>query len=112
MVHSISSKLPDVGTTIFTVMSQLAAETGALNLSQGFPGFEPPRALVDRIDWHLRNGANQYAPMPGVPALRRAIADKTGAGKAEGPSEEPLRLQDHGSVVRFRNVWIERLQLD
>lgn len=77
MVHSISSKLPDVGTTIFTVMSQLAAETGALNLSQGFPGFEPPRALVDRIDWHLRNGANQYAPMPGVPALRRVIADKT-----------------------------------
>ncbi len=73
----ISSKLPDVGTTIFTVMSQLAAETGAINLSQGFPGFEPPKALVDRIDWHIRNGANQYAPMPGVAALRQVIADKT-----------------------------------
>jgi methionine aminotransferase len=77
MTRTITSKLPDVGTTIFTVMSQLAAETGALNLSQGFPGFDPPEALVDRIDWHIRNGANQYAPMPGVPALRQVIADKT-----------------------------------
>jgi methionine aminotransferase len=76
MTPPVQSKLPDVGTTIFTVMSQLAAETGALNLSQGFPGFEPPDALIDRVDWHLRNGANQYAPMPGVPALRQVIADK------------------------------------
>ena len=77
MTRSISSKLPDVGTTIFTVMSQLAAETGAINLSQGFPGFEPPEALVDRVDWHMRNAANQYAPMPGVAPLRQVIADKT-----------------------------------
>ena len=76
MTSRLQSKLPDVGTTIFTVMSQLASETGALNLSQGFPGFEPPDALVDRVDWHLRNGANQYAPMPGVPKLRHVIADK------------------------------------
>jgi methionine aminotransferase len=73
----ISSKLPNVGTTIFTVMSHLATETGAINLSQGFPGFEPPDALTDRINWHLHNGANQYAPMPGIPALRHAIAEKT-----------------------------------
>jgi methionine aminotransferase len=77
MMQTISSKLPDVGTTIFTVMSQLAAETGAINLSQGFPGFEPPPALVDHIDRYLHNGGNQYAPMPGVPALRQVIADKT-----------------------------------
>lgn len=73
----IDSKLPDVGTTIFTVMSQLAAETGAINLSQGFPSFDPPDALLERISFHLRNSANQYAPMTGVPSLRAAIAEKT-----------------------------------
>ena len=73
----IDSKLPDVGTTIFTVMSQLAAETGAINLSQGFPSFDPPDALLDRISFHLHNGANQYAPMTGVPELRSAIVEKT-----------------------------------
>jgi len=73
----ISSKLPDVGTTIFTVMSQMAADTGAINLSQGFPSFDPPQALLERINFHLNNGANQYAPMTGIPVLRTAIAEKT-----------------------------------
>ncbi len=73
----IDSKLPSVGTTIFTVMSQLAAECKAINLSQGFPSFEPPDELLQRINYHLNNGANQYAPMPGVPSLREAIAAKT-----------------------------------
>jgi methionine aminotransferase len=73
----IDSKLPQVGTTIFTVMSQLAGEYDAINLAQGFPSFEPPGALVERINYHLKNGANQYAPMPGVAALREAIAEKT-----------------------------------
>jgi methionine aminotransferase len=77
MKRTIDSKLPDVGTTIFTVMSHLANETGAINLSQGFPSFEPPDELTDRISFHLKNGANQYAPMPGVPALREAIVEKT-----------------------------------
>jgi methionine aminotransferase len=76
MTDLISSKLPGVGTTIFTVMSQLAADTGALNLSQGFPSFDPPRALTDRIRRHLEQGGNQYAPMAGLPALRQVIADK------------------------------------
>lgn len=71
------SKLPAVGTTIFSVMSALAAEHGALNLSQGFPDFDGPEALLDRVNHYLRSGANQYAPMPGVPALREAIAGKT-----------------------------------
>ena len=76
MTKQLSSKLPDVGTTIFTIMSQLATETGALNLSQGFPSFDPPGKLTDRIHWHLLNGGNQYAPMQGAPALRTAIAAK------------------------------------
>ncbi len=77
MTRAIDSKLPDVGTTIFTVMSHLANEVGAINLSQGFPSFEPPEELTDRISFYLKNGANQYAPMPGVPALREAIVEKT-----------------------------------
>ncbi|MEL7187754.1 MAG: aminotransferase class I/II-fold pyridoxal phosphate-dependent enzyme, partial [Pseudomonadota bacterium] len=77
MNRAIDSKLPDVGTTIFTVMSQLAGETGAINLSQGFPSFDPPDALLDRINHHLHAGANQYAPMTGAPPLREAIAAKT-----------------------------------
>ena len=77
MAIRVTSKLPDVGTTIFTVMSQLANDCKAINLSQGFPSFEPPAELIDRIDHYLRSGANQYAPMPGVPALRNAIAEKT-----------------------------------
>jgi methionine aminotransferase len=77
MAPSLSSKLPDVGTTIFTVMSELANDCDAINLSQGFPSFEPPVELTDRISFYLANGANQYAPMPGVVALRQAIAAKT-----------------------------------
>lgn len=73
---TVESKLPNVGTTIFTVMSQLAADCGAINLSQGFPSFDPDPELMRLIDHHVRAGANQYAPMPGVPSLRRAIAAK------------------------------------
>jgi methionine aminotransferase len=76
MPPSIQSKLPAVGTTIFTVMSQLAAECGAINLSQGFPSFDPDPELKRLIDHHLKAGANQYAPMPGVPSLRHEIAAK------------------------------------
>jgi methionine aminotransferase len=71
------TKLPRVGTTIFTVMSQLAAEHGAINLGQGFPDFPAPQRLVDELDRAMRAGHNQYAPMTGIPALRRAIAGKT-----------------------------------
>ena len=62
------------GTTIFTVMSALAQQHGAINLSQGFPDFEPPPRLVDLVTHHMRNGANQYAAMPGWMPLRAAIA--------------------------------------
>jgi methionine aminotransferase len=72
----LESRLPRVGTTIFTVMSKLAADLGAINLSQGFPDFDCDPALVDAVARHMRDGRNQYAPMQGVPALRRAIAAK------------------------------------
>ncbi len=71
-----SSKLPSVGTTIFTEMSQLAAQHNAINLSQGFPDFDGPLALLDRVTYYLENGYNQYAPMTGVASLRNAIAVK------------------------------------
>jgi len=73
---TVTSKLPSVGTTIFTVMSKLAADVGAINLSQGFPDFDCDPALVDAVARHMREGRNQYAPMQGVPALRQAIAAK------------------------------------
>ncbi|ROQ29858.1 methionine aminotransferase [Gallaecimonas pentaromativorans] len=69
-----SSKLPQVGTTIFTRMSALAAEKGALNLSQGFPDFAPDQRLLQRAADAVLHGNNQYAPMTGLPALRGAIA--------------------------------------
>ncbi|MHB1372089.1 MAG: pyridoxal phosphate-dependent aminotransferase [Pseudomonadaceae bacterium] len=72
----ITSKLPNVGTTIFTTMSQLAAEAGALNLSQGFPDFDGPPALREALARHVMGGHNQYAPMTGLPALREQVATK------------------------------------
>ncbi|CAG9230019.1 Methionine aminotransferase [Paraburkholderia caribensis] len=70
------SKLPDVGTTIFTVIGQLAAEHNALNMSQGAPNFSPDEALVDGVTKAMRAGHNQYAPMAGIGALRAALAAK------------------------------------
>lgn len=73
---ALESKLPDVGTTIFTVMSALAAEHDAINLSQGYPDFDGPPALLERVQHYLTHGYNQYPPMAGVPLLREAIARK------------------------------------
>jgi methionine aminotransferase len=75
----LQSRLPQVGTTIFTVMSALAQQYGAINLGQGFPDFSCDPALIDAVDAAMRSGANQYPPMTGVPALRRAVADKIAA---------------------------------
>ena len=72
----IASRFPDMGTTIFTVMSRLAAECGAVNLSQGFPDFQAEPALFDAMHRHMLAGRNQYAPMAGLPELRKAIVDK------------------------------------
>lgn len=73
---NLRSKLPEVGTTIFSVMSALAAEHGAINLSQGFPDFPCDPALLEALAEASRAGHNQYAPMAGLPALREAIAAK------------------------------------
>lgn len=73
---SFPSRLPDVGTTIFTVMSALAAEKGAVNLGQGFPDFDCDPRIVDAVAQAMRDGHNQYPPMAGIPALREAISEK------------------------------------
>src|ERR1700733_10398190 len=72
----IISKLPQVGTTIFTLMSALATEVGAINLSQGFPDFDTSPELIELVNNAMKNGHHQYAPMPGVLALREQIAQK------------------------------------
>ncbi|MFD2866654.1 methionine aminotransferase [Mucilaginibacter antarcticus] len=74
---SITSKLPQLGTTIFTTMSALAAEVGAINLSQGFPDYDCSPKLIELVNQAMKDGHNQYAPMAGVKALRLAIASKT-----------------------------------
>ena len=73
---AIQTKLPHVGTTIFTVMSTLAAEKNAVNLGQGFPDFNCDAKLVDRVTEAMQQGLNQYPPMAGVPVLRDAVASK------------------------------------
>lgn len=85
--NSVGSKLPKVGTTIFTVMSQLAQEHNALNLSQGFPDFPVNQHLIDLVHRHMSAGHNQYPPMAGIPKLRELIAGKMEA--AYGTQYDP-----------------------
>lgn len=73
---NIHSKLPNVGTTIFTIMSQLANEHGATNLSQGFPDFDPPEMLLALVNKYMKHGFHQYVPMPGLLSLREELAKK------------------------------------
>ncbi|MDP4265808.1 MAG: methionine aminotransferase [Bacteroidota bacterium] len=75
--NNISSKLPKTGTSIFAIMSELSNQHNAINLSQGFPDFMCSKKLIDLVTKHMRKGNNQYAPMPGVLALREGIAEKT-----------------------------------
>ncbi|WP_368642702.1 methionine aminotransferase [Castellaniella ginsengisoli] len=76
MSKPLPSKLPHVGTTIFTEMSALAQQCQAINLGQGFPDYPPPDALIQAVSDAMRQGHNQYAPMAGMPVLREAIASK------------------------------------
>src|ERR1043165_6030477 len=73
----INSKLPNVGTTIFTVMSKLAADHNAINLSQGFPDFSCSEEMIALVNKHMKAGQNQYAPMAGILPLREILAQKT-----------------------------------
>ena len=88
--HPITSKLPNVGTTIFTVMSRLAAEHNAINLSQGFPDFDCAPELRELFCKYINSGLNQYPPMPGIIGLREAIAEKMQSlyGAAYDPEHE------------------------
>ena len=87
---SVISRLPQVGTTIFTVMSALATQHKAVNLGQGFPDFDCDPALLDAVNGAMRSGLNQYPPMAGVPVLREAIARKihTLYGRSYDPGDE------------------------
>ena len=85
----LSSKLPDIGVSIFSKMTALAVETGALNLAQGFPDYDPPLALREALASHaLTTGHHQYAPMPGLPRLRQAIAAQVGRLHAYAPAPD------------------------
>ncbi len=87
---AFATRLPKVGTTIFTVMSALAQQHGAVNLGQGFPDFDCDPKLLDAVDRAMRSGLNQYPPMTGVPVLREAVAAKIEAlyGQAYDPGSE------------------------
>ena len=74
--HSLNSKLPNMGNSIFATMSKLAIEENAINLSQGFPDFDISNPLIELVNIYMKTGYNQYAPMPGVPALREAVSQK------------------------------------
>jgi len=90
---SIVSRLPFTGTSIFAVMSALAKEHNAINLSQGFPDFPISSELIKLVNTHMRKGHNQYAPMPGVPALREAISEMfAGKYKADYHPETEITI--------------------
>ena len=72
----LDSKLPDAGISIFAVMSKLAHDHGAINLSQGYPDFPTSPHLIELVHEAMKSGFNQYAPMPGVYSLREVIAEK------------------------------------
>ena len=87
-MHHLKSKLPQAGTTIFTVMSRMAAEYGAINLSQGYPDFDCPERLRELVAERLNSGCNQYPPMAGVVELRKRIAEKVAAHYGYSPDPE------------------------
>ncbi len=102
---NIQSKLPDVGVTIFTIMSRLANEQGAINLSQGFPDFDVDPELFDLVGRYMREGNNQYAPMQGVMALRERISEKVRElyGVAYSPAEE-ITVTSGGTEALFAAI--------
>lgn len=85
---TLLSKLPHIGTTIFTVMSKMATDEGAINLSQGFPGFGADPALLDMVAKYTKGGFNQYSPMSGIPGLRTVLAQKTHLTQGYHPNPE------------------------
>ena len=85
---TLLSKLPHIGTTIFTVMSKMATDAGAINLSQGFPGFGADPVLLEMVAKYTQGGFNQYSPMSGIPGLRTVLAQKTHLTQGYHPNPE------------------------
>jgi methionine transaminase len=102
---SFKSKLPQVSTTIFSVMSEMAQEHSAVNLSQGFPDFPMSPALIELVNKHMQTGSNQYAPMPGVVSLREQIAEIAAAlyGNTIDP-ETQITITSGGTEAIFSVV--------
>jgi methionine aminotransferase len=102
---SVRSKLPGVGTTIFTVMSALAREHDAINLSQGFPDFNPDELLLKEVEKAIRSGNNQYAPMAGLASLRDGIATKVGSlYKCNVDPESEITITAGGTQALFTAI--------
>lgn len=101
----MNSKLPNIGTSIFAVMSALAKEHNAINLSQGFPDFNCPDKLIEYVTKFMKEGFNQYAPMPGVPVLREAISQKMEKlyGKYYNPETE-ITITAGGTQALFTAI--------
>jgi len=93
-----AARVAGLGTTIFTEMSALALRTGAINLGQGFPDTDGPAAVIEAAVAALRGGENQYAPLPGVPALREAVLEHQRSWYALEP-EDVLITFDNGELV-------------
>jgi len=105
MSLQITSRLPETGTSIFTVMSRMALENGAINLSQGFPDFPISAKLIELIHKNMLAGNNQYAPMPGVPALKKIIAEivkETYDRSTDGESE--ITITAGGTQALFSSI--------
>ena len=98
----LNSKLPSVGTSIFTVMSKLAQENNAINLSQGFPDYSVPEKLINCVTEALKSGHNQYAPMSGIPALRALVSEKINQYyQANYDSETEITITAGGTQAIF-----------
>ena len=98
--NTLKSKLPKVGTTIFSVMSKLAKDNGAINLSQGFPDFKISSELSELVFDNMKQGRNQYAPMPGIPELREELSKKLLGMKFE--TEEDTGLMHTEAFMLLR----------
>ena len=101
----INSRLPEVGTSIFTVMSRLALEQGAINLSQGFPDFEVSKELISLIHRKMEEGHNQYAPSPGAVVLRKIIAEVVEKSfQRKTDSEKEITITAGGTEALFSSI--------
>ena len=97
-----ATRLSAFGTTIFTEMSALAERTGAINLGQGFPDEDGPAEVLEAAQAAIRAGRNQYAPLPGVPALRAAIAERVASGDV--PLSDVDALDDDAAIAALSRV--------